>query len=194
MPESARRLPHRDDRGDGQHHRRCIFHTVHGLDISDRAIELQIQRYEHMLLAGFAAALHRIGTTGAPGIEHRANILLALAMSINLHARNRDAAAVDATTASAHALHVDQCAEHHDAQQHRRNSGGETEHEGDAADDLDDRDQQRGETRNRDSPHGEHLLHHRDAGVELVDAVPDEQTTEDHPQDERSGGATAIES
>jgi TetR/AcrR family transcriptional regulator, transcriptional repressor for nem operon len=81
-----------------------VVNTIVELAERDTAVELQIQRYEHMLLAAFTSALDRTGTVESPDVEHRANVLLALAMAVNLHARNRDTAAVAATTASAHAL------------------------------------------------------------------------------------------
>jgi hypothetical protein len=64
----------------------------------------QVRRYEQMLLTGFTSALDRIDPTTSTEVEHRANVLLALATAINLHARNGDTASVAATTASAHAL------------------------------------------------------------------------------------------
>ena len=81
-----------------------VVNTIVELPERNPAAEQQIQRYERMLLAGFTSALERTGNAEDTDVEHRANVLLALAMAVNLHARNRDTAAVADTTASAHAL------------------------------------------------------------------------------------------
>jgi TetR/AcrR family transcriptional regulator, transcriptional repressor for nem operon len=89
--------------GPGQYGCLAINTLVELLD-RDKAIDGQITRYEQMLLAGFSSALSRIQDSAHPDLEPRAHALLALAMAINLHARNRDRAKVTATTAAAHAL------------------------------------------------------------------------------------------
>lgn len=81
-----------------------VVNTIVELPERDPAVEQQTRRYERILLAGFTSALGRTGNAEDQDVEHRANVLLALALAVNLHARNRDAAAVAATTASAHAL------------------------------------------------------------------------------------------
>lgn len=76
------------------------------VELPERAdvIDDQISHYEDMLLTGFTAALLRTTAASHHVLQNLAHTLLALAMTINLHARNHDSTKVTATTTAAHAL------------------------------------------------------------------------------------------
>ncbi|MEN9646432.1 MAG: hypothetical protein RL238_3101 [Actinomycetota bacterium] len=96
-------LAHLKTAGPGKHG--CLMvNTMIELPNATGPIRKQTRRYERLLIDAFTAALDRL--QNGPGNEtpQRAHALLALAIAINLHARNHDRTALNATIAAAHDL------------------------------------------------------------------------------------------
>jgi TetR/AcrR family transcriptional regulator, transcriptional repressor for nem operon len=92
-------------KADGPGRHGClIINTIAEIPLGDPVIDGHIQRYRHTLLSGFRSALGRTQARLSLPVDRGAHVLLALAMTINVHARHGDTAAAATTTAAAHDL------------------------------------------------------------------------------------------